>query len=89
MTVHRNSDELLDELENVMKTDPDRLVISEYTLKDSKSGVEFWIANGKLCTGVYSPTEVVFSKGEKARFWTLYTAFCRRQIASMLRDGGK
>lgn len=64
----RASKTVVDELIDALMARPDTFSCGERTLRDNKSGLEFWIANGRFSGGVHSPYEMRFGALQSVRF---------------------
>jgi len=51
-----------------MASRPQDFTIGDITMKDTKSGMEFWISNGFFCYGVYAPFVTRFGPWHGFRF---------------------
>lgn len=59
---------VVDELIKAMIARPETFSCGEHTLQDSKSGLEFWVSNGRFSGGVYSPYKMPFGAVQSVRF---------------------
>lgn len=68
---------VVDELIEAMIARPETFSCDEYTLRDGKSGIEFWVANGPFIV----PTFAAIQDG------TRWPALPRRSACPASRDG--
>lgn len=59
---------VVDELVAAMMARPESFICSEYTLKDTKTALEFWVSGSRFGAGVYSPYKLQFGMYQSARF---------------------
>lgn len=78
---------VVDELIDAMVARPDTFRCGEYTLDDKRSGMQFWIASGRLSCGVYAPYRLQFGPWQSLRFhralraWKAWDATRRLRLA--------
>ena len=76
---------ILDALEVAISERPSDFSEDAYTLKDKKTGVQYWVANGRWNYGVYRPTDYRFGFFGRRRFAKLLRKW---RIARVEREVG-
>lgn len=76
---------VVDEAIAAMVARPGTFRISEYTLDDTKAGLEYWIANTVFDAGVYRPFKMKFGLWQSVRFHRAVRALKAYQAVAFIR----
>ena len=59
---------VVDQLVKDLRYRPENFTCNEHTLKDSETGLTYWVANGRSSGGVYGPYKMKFGMIQSIRF---------------------
>lgn len=76
----------VDELISALMARPSTFSCGEHTLDDTKTGMRFWISNGRLSGGIYSPFKMSFGIIQSLRFHRAVRAWKAWETSRRLRS---
>lgn len=76
---------VVDELIAAMMARPESFSIGEHTLKDTRTGYEYWIASTRLDSGVWRPFQMKFGPWQSCRFHRALRALKAYQCMTVTR----